>query len=69
MWSARVHATKQGNRLLVPRDAWELSRRYDEHPICDLVYVALARRLGEVLLTADRKLVDRLRDPRVRLVG
>jgi predicted nucleic acid-binding protein len=54
---------------LVPRDAWELSRRYDEHPICDLVYVALARRLGEVLLTADRKLVDRLRDPRVRLVG
>jgi predicted nucleic acid-binding protein len=49
--------------------AWELSRRYDEHPICDLLYVAVARRLGEVLLTADRKLVGRLRDPDVRLVG
>ncbi len=26
--------------------AWDLSRRYDEHPIYDLMYVALARRLG-----------------------
>ena len=49
--------------------AWELSRRHDEHPIDDLLYVAMARRLGEVLLTADRRLVGRLRDPDVRLVG
>jgi len=48
--------------------AWELSRRYDEHPIYDLVYVALARRLGTSLLTADRRLVDRIRSPEVRLV-
>ena len=41
--------------------AWELSRRYDEHPVYDLVYVALAERLGQELVTADdalrRKLV------------
>ncbi|HEY7043544.1 MAG TPA: type II toxin-antitoxin system VapC family toxin [Nocardioidaceae bacterium] len=49
--------------------AWELSRRYDEHPLYDLLYVAVARRLGEVLLTADRRLAGRLRDPDVRLVG
>jgi predicted nucleic acid-binding protein len=48
--------------------AWELSRRYDEHPIYDLLYVALARRLGTHLLTADRRLVDRLRSPEVELV-
>jgi predicted nucleic acid-binding protein len=48
--------------------AWELSRRYDEHPIYDLMYVALARRLGTTLLTADRRLVDRIRSPEVRLV-
>jgi len=42
--------------------AWELSRRYDEHPIYDMVYVALADRLHERLVTAD----DRLR---ARLVG
>jgi predicted nucleic acid-binding protein len=49
--------------------AWELSRRYDEHPIHDFLYVAVARRLGEVLLTADRRLVGRLWDPQVRFVG
>ncbi len=42
--------------------AWELSRRYDEHPVYDMVYVALAERTGEQLVTAD----DRLRK---RLVG
>lgn len=42
--------------------AWELSRRYDEHPVYDMVYVALAERIGERLVTAD----DRLRE---RLVG
>lgn len=46
-----------------PRDldrAWELARRYDEHPIYDLVYVALAERLGEQLVTADAALRRRL---------
>ena len=47
--------------------AWELSRRYDEHPIDDLLYVALARRLGTNLLTADRRLVDRIRSSEVQL--
>lgn len=40
--------------------AWELSRRYDEHPVYDMVYVALAERLGETLATADQALVRRL---------
>jgi predicted nucleic acid-binding protein len=40
--------------------AYELSRRYDEHPVYDMVYVALADRLGEPLLTADSALVRRL---------
>lgn len=49
--------------LDVPRDldrAWELSRRYDEHPVYDMVYVALAERLGERLITADERLRERL---------
>ena len=41
--------------------AWELSRRYDEHPVYDMVYVALAERLGETLVTADEALGRRLR--------
>lgn len=40
--------------------AWELSRRYDEHPLYDMVYVALAERLGERLITADAALRRRL---------
>lgn len=40
--------------------AWDLARRYDEHPVYDLVYVALAERLGERLVTADRRLRDRV---------
>jgi predicted nucleic acid-binding protein len=42
-----------------PRDlerAWELARRYDNHPIYDLVYVALAERRKAKLITADRSL-------------
>lgn len=42
--------------------AWELARRYDEHPVNDMVYLALAERTGHQLVTAD----DRLRQ---RLVG
>jgi predicted nucleic acid-binding protein len=42
-----------------PRDrtrAWDLARRYDNHPIYDLVYVALAERRGTRLITQDRAL-------------
>jgi predicted nucleic acid-binding protein len=47
----------------LPQDvdrAWELSRRFDEHPVYDLVYVAVAERLGEQLVTADESLLRRL---------
>jgi predicted nucleic acid-binding protein len=40
--------------------AWDLSRRYDEHPIYDMVYVALAERLGEQFFTADDTLRSKL---------
>jgi predicted nucleic acid-binding protein len=40
--------------------AWELSRRFDQHPIYDMVYVAMARRIGEPLVTADTRLIARL---------
>ncbi len=40
--------------------AWELARRYDNHPIYDMLYVALAQRLGEPLITVDDKLRRRL---------
>ncbi len=33
--------------------AWDLARRYDNHPIYDLLYVALAERRGAQLITAD----------------
>jgi predicted nucleic acid-binding protein len=42
------------------RQAWELARRYDEHPIYDLVYVAVAERLEDRLTTADQRLLTRL---------
>ncbi|MGH3672803.1 MAG: type II toxin-antitoxin system VapC family toxin [Pseudonocardiaceae bacterium] len=40
--------------------AWELARRYDNHPAYDMLYVALAERLGEPLVTVDDKLHRRL---------
>lgn len=40
--------------------AWELSRRYDNYPVYDMVYVALAERLGEPLVTLADKLRSRL---------
>ena len=42
------------------RRAWELSRRFDDHPIYDMVYVALAERLGTPFITADARLRRRL---------
>ena len=44
-----------------PRDlerAWDLARRYDAHPIYDMLYVALAERRDTQLITADRSLRD-----------
>ena len=46
-----------------PRDldrAWDLARRYDNHPIYDLLYVALAERRRTQLVTADVSLPQRL---------
>ena len=40
--------------------AFELARRYDNWPVYDMVYVALADRLGTELITADQRLRDRL---------
>ncbi len=40
--------------------AWDLSRRHDEHPVYDMLYVAVAERLGEPFVTADEALRRRL---------
>lgn len=40
--------------------AWDLSRRYDNHPIYDLIYVALAERRQVALITADSALRRKL---------
>ena len=40
--------------------AWELSRRYDNHPLYDMVYVAIAEAAGIDLITADETLLARL---------
>ena len=40
--------------------AWELSRRYDNHPIYDMIYVAVAERAHGTLITADATLRQRL---------
>lgn len=46
-----------------PRDlrrAWELSRRHDNHPVYDMLYVSLAERRRTELVTADLRLPRRL---------
>jgi predicted nucleic acid-binding protein len=40
--------------------AYELARRYDDHPIYDMLYVALSERLKTQLITADADLRARL---------
>ena len=50
--------------------AWDLSRRFDEHPVYDMLYVALAERVGELLVTADSSLARRIPAVcRVRVIG
>lgn len=40
--------------------AYELSRRYDEHPVNDMLYVALAERTTATIVMADRQLAELL---------
>jgi predicted nucleic acid-binding protein len=40
--------------------AWEMSRRYDNHPVYDMIYAATAEATGTVLVTADQTLLERL---------
>src|SRR5215469_12834960 len=47
----------------IPSDlarAFELARRYDNWPVHDMVYVAVAERLSTELITADERLRNRL---------
>lgn len=41
--------------------AWELARRYDNAPVYDMVYLAVAERLQLELITADRALLARVK--------
>jgi predicted nucleic acid-binding protein len=69
-WSGAAADTAYGFLLRMPIKladdaqhldrAWELSRRYDNHPIYDMVYVALAEAAGVELITADQSLRSRL---------
>jgi predicted nucleic acid-binding protein len=50
--------------------AFELARRYDNWPVYDMLYVAIAERTGDEFITADQKLRARLAHlPWVRLPG
>ena len=40
--------------------AWDLARRYDDHPLYDLVYVAVAERTRTLFITADDSLRQRV---------
>ena len=40
--------------------AWDLARRHDDHPVHDMLYVAVAERTGHLLITADGTLQRRL---------
>lgn len=44
----------------VAQRAWDLSRRYDQHPLYDMVYVATAELLADTFYTADAALVRRV---------
>jgi predicted nucleic acid-binding protein len=69
-WSGAAADASHGLLLSLPvrladdrRDldrAWELARRYDNHAIYDMIYVALAERTATKLVTADEALRRRL---------
>lgn len=40
--------------------AWEMSRRYDNHPVYEMLYAATAEAAGTVFITADEPLLQRL---------
>ncbi|MHB8324527.1 MAG: type II toxin-antitoxin system VapC family toxin [Candidatus Dormibacteria bacterium] len=44
--------------------AWKLARRYDNHPIHDMVHVALAERMSTTLITQDQALLRLPGEPR-----
>ncbi|MBO0838126.1 MAG: type II toxin-antitoxin system VapC family toxin [Actinobacteria bacterium] len=48
-----------GDRRYLDR-AWEMSRRYDNHPVHDMLYAATADAFGAVFITADEVLLRRL---------
>ncbi len=43
--------------------AYDLARRYDDHPLHDMLYVAVAERTQTALITADEQLRSRLAAP------
>ncbi len=55
----RLPVRAVSDRRYVER-AWELSRRYDNHPVYDMLYAATAEALGTTLITADETLLQRL---------
>src|SRR5712691_8389233 len=52
-----LHAVSDRRHL---ERAWEMSRRYDNHPVYDMLYAAAAEAAGTVLITADETLLQRL---------
>lgn len=40
--------------------AWDMARRYDNHPVYDMLYAATAEAAGTEFITADVTLLDRL---------
>jgi predicted nucleic acid-binding protein len=55
----RLPVTAVSDRRHLDR-AWELSRRYDNHPVYDMLYAATAEALRTILITADETLLQRL---------
>jgi len=55
----RLPVQAVSDRRYVER-AWELSRRYDNHPVYDMLYAATAEAHGTTLITADEALLQRL---------
>ncbi len=55
----RLPVRSVDDRRYVER-AWEFSRRYDNHPVYDMLYAATAEALRTFLITADETLLKRL---------